>query len=91
MLPVGALVMVGRTASEPSALYRYGGEKISASQWSYTHVPQRPPPAKSTRASGSTSAVEWYMRDVGAGASWVHFSVAGSHCSVAYTGDDSSL
>ena len=40
-----------------------------------------PPPAESTRPSGSRSAVEWYWRVTCSGASVFHFPVAGFHSS----------
>jgi len=57
----GAEVMVGRVASVPSDLKRYGGENIWAvnSLFAYDTPPPSPLPLESTRASGSSSAVEW--------------------------------
>src|SRR5260221_10325939 len=64
---LGGAVMSGRSAGVPSALKRYGGEKIWASlcvSSGLLSVPllgglYSPPPALSTVASGSRTAVEW--------------------------------
>ncbi len=56
----GAAVIAGRLARLPSELNRYGGEKICPSRWFAAQPsPHAPPPADSTRASLSRSAVEW--------------------------------
>src|SRR5262245_33120787 len=75
----GADEIVGR-----APLKRYGGEKISAVRWSATPVSE-PPPATRTRASGSSTAVEWYRRGVNMLAIVVHVPVTGDQSSAGRT------
>src|SRR5688500_5340004 len=74
-MTAGAAAIVGR-----APLNRYGGEKVSADAKSVAPA-VRPPPAISTRPSGSSSAVDWYPRGSRAGAAGRHVSVAGSQIS----------
>src|SRR3712207_1478715 len=64
----GALSMLGRVFSEPSSSSRYGGVRISPSQWFVLHLPHRPPPPEKTRPSGSRTATLWYVRGTASGA-----------------------
>src|SRR5206468_2030024 len=86
----GAEEICGRGASFPVASNRYGGEKISAVSCAVAFDPS-PLPAVSTRASGSSTAVEWYTRMTDALASVDHNPVAGFQRSAANTAPDSSV
>src|SRR5688500_15340656 len=74
-MTAGAAAIVGR-----APLNRYGGEKVSADAKSVAPA-VRPPPAISTRPSGSSSAVDWYPRGSRVGAAARHVSLAGSQIS----------
>src|SRR6185503_1122825 len=68
-------------------LKRYGGEKSCELSWSVGSLMplKRPPPRTRTRASGSSSAVEWYRRGRDMLASVRQLSVTGDQSSAAST------
>src|SRR5260370_24059172 len=59
----GAVLTTGRTRGVPSALRRYGGEKICPSGRIRVHLPPpSPPPAEKTPPSRNQRAAQHYYR-----------------------------